>query len=186
MCIEGAWNQAYWTNWCHPGNFDRLQELMEITLQLDIRYHDRKNENGGNQEKQHTVTGSNSFRPAQDSYSKNPHHEKNKGKNFQVSKDNPHAACLNKEKKLIDSEKVRRIKEGLCNYCGGRHPTEKCFKIPQNRPGYLRGFPSKQGRALVIIMMCSMALTYFLQEEIVKFEFQFQEILEIFDFLFCL
>ncbi|MBW0569212.1 hypothetical protein O181_108927 [Austropuccinia psidii MF-1] len=132
----------------YPGSIDSLQELMDITLELDTRYHERQKEKGGNQEKKPPVTGSNSSRPPQDSSSKRPHIEKNKkGKQFQVSKDKPHSALLNKEKKLIGSGKERRIKEGLCTYFGGKHPIEKCFKRPQNKPGSSRGFPSKQGKA---------------------------------------
>ncbi|MBW0478011.1 hypothetical protein O181_017726 [Austropuccinia psidii MF-1] len=105
-------------------------------------------EKGSNQEKKPPVTGSNSSRPPQDSSSKRPQHKNNKkGKQFQVSKDKPHSALLNKDNKLIGSEKERRSKEGLCTYCGGNHPIEKCFKRPQNKPGSSRGFPSKQGKA---------------------------------------
>ncbi|MBW0511343.1 hypothetical protein O181_051058 [Austropuccinia psidii MF-1] len=132
----------------YPGSFDTLQELMDITLELDTRYHERQKEKGSHQENKHPVTASNFSRPPQDSYSKRPHHKKNKkGKQFQISKDKPHSALLNKENKLIGSEKERRIKEGLFTYCGGKHPIEKCFKRPQNKPGSSRGFPSKQGRA---------------------------------------
>ncbi|MBW0470592.1 hypothetical protein O181_010307 [Austropuccinia psidii MF-1] len=103
----------------YPGNFDTLQELMDITLELDTRYHERQKEKGSHQEKKPPVTGSNSSRPPQDSSSKRPHHRKNKkGKQFQVSKDMPHSALLNKDNKLISSEKERRIKEGLCTYYG--------------------------------------------------------------------
>ncbi|MBW0525103.1 hypothetical protein O181_064818 [Austropuccinia psidii MF-1] len=35
----------------HPGTFDTLQELMDVTLELDTRYHERQKEKGGNQEK---------------------------------------------------------------------------------------------------------------------------------------
>ncbi|MBW0571784.1 hypothetical protein O181_111499 [Austropuccinia psidii MF-1] len=132
----------------HPGTFDTLQELMDVTLELDTRYHERQKEKGGNQEKKPPVIGSNQSRPPQNSSSKRPHQKKNKkGKQFQSSKDKPHAALLNKDNKLIGSEKERRIKEGLCTYCGGKHPIEKCFKRPQNKPGSSsRGFPSKQGK----------------------------------------
>ncbi|MBW0539663.1 hypothetical protein O181_079378 [Austropuccinia psidii MF-1] len=149
----------------YPGNFGTLQELMDITLELDNRYHERQKEKGSHQEKNPPVTGSNSSRTPQDSYSKMPHRNKNKkGKQFQALKDKPHSALLNKDNKLIGSEKERRIKEGVCTYCGGKHPIEKFFKRPQNKPGSSRGFPSKQGKALVGIMMCSMFLIYFLQE----------------------
>ncbi|MBW0584400.1 hypothetical protein O181_124115 [Austropuccinia psidii MF-1] len=113
----------------HPGNFYSLQELMDITLKLDTRYHERQKEKGSHQEKKPPISGSNSSEPPQSSSSKKPYHKKNKkGKNFQVSKDKPHAALLNKDNKLIGSEKERRIKEGLCNYCVGKHPFENASR----------------------------------------------------------
>ncbi|MBW0503975.1 hypothetical protein O181_043690 [Austropuccinia psidii MF-1] len=131
----------------YPVNFDTLQEFMYITLELDTRYHERQKEKGINQEKQPPATGSNSSRPPHESSSKKTHHKKNKkGKQFQVSKYKPHSALLNKDNKLIGSEKERRIK-GLCTYFGGKHPIEKCFKRPQNKPGSSTGFPSKQEKA---------------------------------------
>ncbi|MBW0545948.1 hypothetical protein O181_085663 [Austropuccinia psidii MF-1] len=150
----------------HPGAFDTFQELVDVTLELDTRYHEKQKEKNGNQEKKPPATGSNQPRPPQNSSSKRPHQKKNKKcKQFQSSKDKSHAALLNKDNKLIGSEKERRIQEGLCTYCGGKHPIENCFKRPQNKPGASsRGFPSKQAKALVGIMMCSMVLTYLLQE----------------------
>ncbi|MBW0512971.1 hypothetical protein O181_052686 [Austropuccinia psidii MF-1] len=132
----------------YPGNFDTLQELMDITLEFDISYYERQKEKGSQREKKPPVTGSNSSTPPQDSSPKRPHRKKNKkGKQFQASKDTPHYALLNKNHKLIGSVKERRIKEGLCTYCGGKHPIEKCFKGPQNKPGSSRGFPSKKEKA---------------------------------------
>ncbi|MBW0509019.1 hypothetical protein O181_048734 [Austropuccinia psidii MF-1] len=132
----------------YPGNFDTLQELMDITLELDTMYHERQKEKGSHPKKKPTVTGSNSTRPIQDLTPKRPHHKKHKkGKHFQVSKDKPHSALLNKDNKLIGSEKESRIKAGLCTYFGGKHPIEKCFKRPQNKPESSSRFPSKQGKA---------------------------------------
>ncbi|MBW0501607.1 hypothetical protein O181_041322 [Austropuccinia psidii MF-1] len=51
----------------YPGNFYTLQELMDITLELDTRYHERQKEKGSHQQKKPPVTGSNSSRPPQDS-----------------------------------------------------------------------------------------------------------------------
>ncbi|MBW0545404.1 hypothetical protein O181_085119 [Austropuccinia psidii MF-1] len=94
----------------HPETFDNLQELMDVTLELDTRYHERQKEKGGNQEKKPPVNGSNPSRPPQNSSSKRPHQKKNKkGKTFQTSKDKPHAALLNKDNNFIGSEKERRI-----------------------------------------------------------------------------
>ncbi|MBW0525849.1 hypothetical protein O181_065564 [Austropuccinia psidii MF-1] len=52
-----------------------LQDLMDITLELDTRYHERQKEKGSHKEKKPPVTGSNSLRPPQDSSSKKPHHK---------------------------------------------------------------------------------------------------------------
>ncbi|MBW0508569.1 hypothetical protein O181_048284 [Austropuccinia psidii MF-1] len=51
----------------HPGAFDTLQELMDFTLELDTRYHERQKEKGGNQGKKPPVPGSNPSRPPQGS-----------------------------------------------------------------------------------------------------------------------
>ncbi|MBW0553814.1 hypothetical protein O181_093529 [Austropuccinia psidii MF-1] len=115
----------------NPGSFDSLQEVMDITLELDTRYHERQKEKGSYQEKKPPISGSNSSKSTQSLSSKKPYHRKNKkGKNFQLSKDKPHAALLTKDNKLIGSKKERWIKEGLCTFCGGKHPIEKCFKRP--------------------------------------------------------
>ncbi|MBW0567624.1 hypothetical protein O181_107339 [Austropuccinia psidii MF-1] len=42
----------------YPGKLDTLQELMDITLELDTRYHERQKEKGSYQEKKPPVTGS--------------------------------------------------------------------------------------------------------------------------------
>ncbi|MBW0579299.1 hypothetical protein O181_119014 [Austropuccinia psidii MF-1] len=132
----------------YPGNFDTLQELINITLELDTRYHERQKAKGSHQEKKPPVTGSNSSRPPQDSYSKRPHHKTNKeGKQIEASKDKPHSALLSKENKLIGSEKERRIKEGLCTDFGGKNSIEKGSKRPQKKLWSSRGFPSKQEKA---------------------------------------
>ncbi|MBW0500562.1 hypothetical protein O181_040277 [Austropuccinia psidii MF-1] len=121
---------------------------MYVTLELDNRYHERQKEKGGNQKKRPPVPGSNPSMPTQGSSLKKTHHKKNnKGKQFQYSRNKPHAALLNKDNKLISAEKERRIKEGLCTYCGGKPSIEKCFKGPQNRPVPSRGFPRKQEKA---------------------------------------
>ncbi|MBW0481316.1 hypothetical protein O181_021031 [Austropuccinia psidii MF-1] len=120
----------------HPGTFETLQELIYVTLELNTRYHERQNEKGGSPEKKPLVPSSNPSRPSQGSSSKGPFHKKNKkGKQFQSSKDRPHASLLNKDNKLMGSEKEKRIKEGLCTYCGGKNPIEKFFKTPQNKLG---------------------------------------------------
>ncbi|MBW0463516.1 hypothetical protein O181_003231 [Austropuccinia psidii MF-1] len=127
--------------------FDILQEIMDITLDLDTRYHERQKEKGGNQEENSPINVFNFSRPPQHSSLKMPHHKKNKkGKQFQVSKDNLHLALLNKDNKLIGSEKERRIQEGLCKYRGGKNPIENFFKRPQKKPGSSKGFSNKQGK----------------------------------------
>ncbi|MBW0464518.1 hypothetical protein O181_004233 [Austropuccinia psidii MF-1] len=121
---------------------------MDITLELTTRYNERQKGKGGKQEKKPQLIGSNYFRHPQDSLSKKPHQKKNKkGKNVQVSKEKPHSALLNKEKKLFGSENERNIKEGLFTYFDGKNPIEKFFKRPQNKPSSSRGFRRKQVKA---------------------------------------
>ncbi|MBW0493786.1 hypothetical protein O181_033501 [Austropuccinia psidii MF-1] len=95
----------------NPRNLDSLQELMDITFELDTRYHERQKEKVSHQEKKPPIRGFNSSKPPQGLSSKKPHRrKKKKGKNFEVYKDKPHATILTKDNKLIGSEKERRIK----------------------------------------------------------------------------
>ncbi|MBW0542313.1 hypothetical protein O181_082028 [Austropuccinia psidii MF-1] len=79
------------------GSFDTLQELMDITLELDTRYHERQKEKGSDQEKNPPVTGCNSSRPPQDSSSKTPHHKKTRREsNPKLQRTSPILLCLRK------------------------------------------------------------------------------------------
>ncbi|MBW0569145.1 hypothetical protein O181_108860 [Austropuccinia psidii MF-1] len=125
----------------HSSRIDSLQDLMDVTLELDTRYHERKKEKGHHQEKKPEASKSSSSHPQNSSSS-----SQKKKKNFQ-KRDKPHSSLLNKDFKLMNSEKERRIKEGLCTYCGGKHSLESCFKRPQNKLTQPSGkFPS-QGKA---------------------------------------
>ncbi|MBW0477771.1 hypothetical protein O181_017486 [Austropuccinia psidii MF-1] len=124
----------------HPSRIDSLQDLMDITLKLDTRYHERQNEKSHHQEKKPEALKSNSsHRQSSSSSSQNK-------KNFQKG-DKPHSSLLNKDFKSMNSEKERGVKEGLCTYCGGKHSIKSCLKRPQNKLTQLSGqFPS-QGKA---------------------------------------
>ncbi|MBW0562469.1 hypothetical protein O181_102184 [Austropuccinia psidii MF-1] len=114
----------------HPSNICSIQDLMVVSLELDTRYHERQ------KEKKPEASKSNS--------SSSIH----KKKNFHSQKqEEPHSSLLNKDFKLKGSENERRIKEGFCTYCGGKHSLEPCVKRPQNKVTQLSGsFPS-QGKA---------------------------------------
>ncbi|MBW0463463.1 hypothetical protein O181_003178 [Austropuccinia psidii MF-1] len=86
----------------HPSIIDSLQDLMDVTLELDNRYHERQ------KEKNPEASKSNSSSLSQ------------KKKNSQM-RDKPHSSLLNKDFNLMNSENERRIKEGLFTYCGGKH-----------------------------------------------------------------
>ncbi|MBW0572968.1 hypothetical protein O181_112683 [Austropuccinia psidii MF-1] len=119
----------------NPSLIDPLQGFMDVTLEFDTRYHERQ------KEKKPAASKSNSSHPRNSSSSG----QKNK-KNFQ-KRDKSHSSLLNKEFKSMNSKKERRIKEGLCTYCGGKHNLESCFKRPQNKLSQPSGnFPS-QGKA---------------------------------------
>ncbi|MBW0594077.1 hypothetical protein O181_133792 [Austropuccinia psidii MF-1] len=125
----------------HPSRIDSIQDLMDITPELDTRYHERQKEKNHYQEKKPEAPRSSTSHPQ--NFSTSSHKKK---KNFQ-KRDKPHSSLLNKDFKLINSEKERRIKEGLCTYCGGKNSLESCIKRPQNKLTQLSGqFPS-QGKA---------------------------------------
>ncbi|MBW0592995.1 hypothetical protein O181_132710 [Austropuccinia psidii MF-1] len=114
---------------------------MDVTLELDTRYHERQKEKNHYQEKKLEVRRSSTSHPQNSSSSTH------KKKNNLQKRDKPHSSLLNKYFKLINSAKERRIKEGLCTYCGGKHSLESCIKRPQNKLTQLSGkFPS-QGKA---------------------------------------
>ncbi|MBW0473817.1 hypothetical protein O181_013532 [Austropuccinia psidii MF-1] len=112
-----------WINWPPILQELTLQDLMDITLDLDTRYHERKNEKSNHQEKKPEASKSNSSHPPNSSSSSQ------KKKSFQ-KRDKPHFSLLNKDFKLMNSEKERRIKESLCTCCGGKHSLESCFEMP--------------------------------------------------------
>ncbi|MBW0467726.1 hypothetical protein O181_007441 [Austropuccinia psidii MF-1] len=115
-----------------------LQDLMEITLELDTRYHERQNEKSHHKEKKPEASNSNSSHPQK--FSSSSQKEK---KNFQ-KRDKPHSSLLNEYFKLMNSVKERKIKEGLCTFCGGNNSLESCFKRPQNQLSQPSGkFPSQ-------------------------------------------
>ncbi|MBW0487301.1 hypothetical protein O181_027016 [Austropuccinia psidii MF-1] len=123
----------------HPSSVDSLQDLMDITLEPDTRYHERQKKNNHHQQKKPEASRSNSSHPQNSSSSSHK-----KKKNFQ-KRDKPHYSLLNKDFKLMNFEKERRIKEGLCTYCGGKHSLESCFKRPQNKPTQSSGnFPARE------------------------------------------
>ncbi|MBW0545661.1 hypothetical protein O181_085376 [Austropuccinia psidii MF-1] len=127
----------------HPSRIDSHQDLMDITLELDTRYHERQKEKNHFQEKK-TENSKSVYSHAQNSSSSNQKKEKNS--HFQ-NRDKPHSFLLNKDFKLMGSEEERRVKEGLCSYCGGKHSLEACFKMPQSQLAQQSGkFPS-QGKA---------------------------------------
>ncbi|MBW0532092.1 hypothetical protein O181_071807 [Austropuccinia psidii MF-1] len=125
----------------HPSNIDSLQDLMDVSLELDTRYHERQKEKNHHQEKKPEASKSHSSHHQVSSSSRH------KKKFHSQKRDKPHSSLLNKDFKLMNSEKERRIKEGLCTYCGGKHSLESCFKRPQNKLTQPSGkFPS-QGKA---------------------------------------
>ncbi|MBW0557110.1 hypothetical protein O181_096825 [Austropuccinia psidii MF-1] len=114
---------------------------MDVTLKIDTRYHERQKEKNNYQEKKPEAPRSSTSHTQNSSSS-----SQKKKKNFQ-KRDKPHSSLLNKDFKLMNSEKDRRIKEGLCTYFGWKNSLESCFKRPQKKLTQPSGrFPS-QGQA---------------------------------------
>ncbi|MBW0528237.1 hypothetical protein O181_067952 [Austropuccinia psidii MF-1] len=124
----------------HHSRIDSLQDLMDVTLELDTRYHERQKEKNHYQEKKPEAPRSSTSHPQNSSSSTH------KKKNFQ-KRDKPHSSLLNKDFKLMSSEKERIIKKDLCTYCGGKHSLESCFKRPQNKRTQPSGQFTSQGKA---------------------------------------
>ncbi|MBW0476376.1 hypothetical protein O181_016091 [Austropuccinia psidii MF-1] len=98
----------------HPSRIDSHQDLMDITLEVDTRCHERQKKKSHYQEKKPEASQSNSSHP-QNSSSSN----QKKKKKFQ-KREKTHSSLLKKYSTLINSENERKIKEGLCTYCGGK------------------------------------------------------------------
>ncbi|MBW0560782.1 hypothetical protein O181_100497 [Austropuccinia psidii MF-1] len=103
----------------HPSIIVSLHELMDFTLEFDTIYHEKKNENK-------TEASNSSFSNPQNSSSSR--HKKKKDFNFQ-KREKPLFSLLNEYFELIGFEKERRLKEGLCVYCGWNNSIEACVKI---------------------------------------------------------
>ncbi|MBW0488699.1 hypothetical protein O181_028414 [Austropuccinia psidii MF-1] len=123
----------------HPSKIDSLEDLMDVSLELDTRYHERQKEKNHHQEKKPESSKSNSY------HNQNSSRSSHKNNNFHSQKrEKPHSSLLNKDFTLKRSEKERRIKEGFCTYCGGKHSIESCFKRTQNKLTQPSGrFPSQ-------------------------------------------
>ncbi|MBW0498815.1 hypothetical protein O181_038530 [Austropuccinia psidii MF-1] len=122
----------------HPSRVDSLQDLMDINLDLDTRYHARQKEKSHHQLKKPEASKSNS------SQSQSSPNSNQKKKNFQ-KRDKPHSALLNKDFKLINSEKERRLKECLCTFFGGKNSLESHFKgVKTSLPNRQANFPARE------------------------------------------
>ncbi|MBW0460528.1 hypothetical protein O181_000243 [Austropuccinia psidii MF-1] len=99
----------------NPSIIDSLQYLIDVTLKPDTMYNERKKEKNHFQEANTQVSKLTSG-------TQNSSSSSIKKKNFWIQKrDKPHSSIVNKDHKLMGSEKERTLKEGLCSYCGGKH-----------------------------------------------------------------
>ncbi|MBW0552142.1 hypothetical protein O181_091857 [Austropuccinia psidii MF-1] len=125
----------------HTSNIDSLQDLMDISLEIDTRYHERQKEKNHHQEKKPEASKSSSSHPQNSSSSS---HKKKKNFHFQKL-DKPHSSLLNKEFKLKGSEKERRIKEGCVIIVVGSivlSPVSKGLKT--SLPNRWANFPARE------------------------------------------
>ncbi|MBW0587918.1 hypothetical protein O181_127633 [Austropuccinia psidii MF-1] len=83
----------------HPSRIDYLQDLIDITLELDTRYHERQKEKNHYQDKKPEASKLISSHPQNSSISSHK-----KKKNFQ-KRNKPHSSLLNKDFELMNYEK---------------------------------------------------------------------------------
>ncbi|MBW0514817.1 hypothetical protein O181_054532 [Austropuccinia psidii MF-1] len=116
---------------------------MDITLELDNRYHKRQKEKSHFQENDPEAS-----KPISSHRQNSSSSNQKKKKNFHFQKrEKPHSSLLNKKSKLMGCEKDRKVKEGLCSSCGGKHSLEACFKRPQTQLSQPSGKLPKQRNA---------------------------------------
>ncbi|MBW0578852.1 hypothetical protein O181_118567 [Austropuccinia psidii MF-1] len=82
---------------CHPSKIDSLQDLMDVTLELDTRYHERQKEKNHYQEKKPEAPTSSTSHP------QNSSNSSQKKKRNSQKRDKPHSSLLNKDFKLMRS-----------------------------------------------------------------------------------
>jgi len=121
----------------HQTPLDSLQDLMKAALDYDIRYHERNKEKNLNTGV--TSTSSQGRKPVNQpppnpkGFNKKP----NKKQNFSTpppSSSRNSRAHIARDGTLKQKEKDRRIREGLCTYCGEKHKLEDCQKLKTRHP----------------------------------------------------
>ena len=130
------------------GSLDTLDEIIDLSLRIDKRWQEHRRERKSTTQSHHPSVKDPSrtakhFRPQQPQRNP-PNHPRpsTSSSTFRPSSSNrppPRAAVpaaiakvLTSDGKLQESEKERRVREGLCTYCGGRHRLENCPKRPAN------------------------------------------------------
>ncbi|MBW0505658.1 hypothetical protein O181_045373 [Austropuccinia psidii MF-1] len=124
---------GFWINW--PPIFQELtlKDLINITLDPDTRYHERKKDKSHHQEKKPEASKSNSSSSNQ-----------KKNNNFK-NRDKHHSPLLNKDLNLMGSKKERRIKEGLCAILVGRRVLSIVSKdLKTSFPNCQESFPARE------------------------------------------
>ncbi|MBW0534000.1 hypothetical protein O181_073715 [Austropuccinia psidii MF-1] len=125
----------------HPSNIDSLQDLMDVSLEVDTRYHERQNEKSHHQQKKPEASKSNSSHPQNSSSS-----SQKKKKNFQ-KRDKPHSSLLNKDFKLKGCERERRSRRACVLVVVGSivlSPVSKGLKT--SLPNRQAVFPAREKR----------------------------------------
>ena len=139
----------------YPSPIDNLQKLMDVTLDLDVRHHERQKEKRShtgstNPSSTHQSSTSHSSTPNTSSKSKK---KKSKSNPLSNPSNSTHSSKptlkLNSAGKVRREEKERREKLGLCQYCGGSHKLQDFQKRPNHgdKPSASSSQPSKQGKA---------------------------------------
>ena len=139
----------------HPSPIDNLQKLMDITLDLDVRYHELQKEKRSHTGSTHpsstsqsSTSHSSTTRTSSKSRKKKFKSQPSSTPSNSTGSSKP-AFKLNSFGKVRREEKERREKLGLCQYCGGNHTLEECQKRPNygDKPSASSSQPSKQGKA---------------------------------------
>ncbi|KAH9440898.1 hypothetical protein Pst134EB_029550 [Puccinia striiformis f. sp. tritici] len=114
----------------NPEVFDTLSELIEATLKINTRHHERQKEKKRENTSQPSQHKKDTGKPAT-----HPSTSASKFALKPAAKTPSEITKVLEGGRLVADEKERRAKAGLCAYCGGKHKLDDCAKKASKNSG---------------------------------------------------
>ncbi|KAI9616314.1 hypothetical protein KEM48_005228 [Puccinia striiformis f. sp. tritici PST-130] len=127
--------------------FDTLSELIEATLKIDTRHHERQKEKKRENISQPSQHKKDTAKPASSS---TPSTLKFASASKPASKTPSEITKVLEGGRLMANEKERHAKAGLCAYCGGKHDVDDCIKKANKNSGKAKVVILNNGKITVL------------------------------------